>query len=85
MLLASDCVPKGEEEVTRIQGKLLRTMLGSAMQRGEIRSLEPELAASHFTGVMLNVPRLINEGQLRGRAFDYVEEVANAVWRVLAP
>jgi hypothetical protein len=45
--------------------------------------MPPELALSHFTGLMLNVPRLINEGTLEGPASRYVDDVADAVWRAL--
>jgi len=37
-----------------------------------------------FTGCVLNIPRLINEGALQGPALAYAEEIAEAVNRVFA-
>ena len=35
-----------------------------------------------FIGVMLNVPRLINEGALKGPVSSYTDEVFGAIWRI---
>lgn len=72
-------------EVMHSQGELFKRMIDAALQRGEVRPMSPDLALSHFTGLMLNVPRLINEGTLAGPAEQYANEVARAVWCVLAP
>lgn len=70
--------------ITRVQGTLFLSLLLRALKRKEIRAMPAKLAYSHFSGIMLNVPRLIREGILRGRAVHYVDDVAQAVWRVLA-
>jgi len=67
------------------QGRIFMEMIKSAVATEEIKPIAPELALSHFTGVMLNVPRLINEGLLEGPASRYFEAVADAVWNILDP
>ena len=76
---------EGLETVATRQGRLFEAILQMAQANGRVRHLAPELAFSHFTGVMLNVPRLINEGKLTGPAMQYADEVAEAVWRMLQP
>ncbi len=71
--------------ITTRQGDLLLHLLQQARADGDVRDIDPMLALSHFTGVMLNVPRLINEGRLPGPASQYVDEVAAATWRMLRP
>jgi AcrR family transcriptional regulator len=65
------------------QGELFLEMIERALDAGEIRPISPEVALSHFVGILLNVPRLISEGTLPGPASDYVDEVAMAAWLVL--
>ena len=60
-------------------------MYQRAIETGQVRDLPLEVALSHFGGVMLNVPRLINDGALSGPALSYLEETANAVWRIFTP
>ncbi len=72
-----------ERPIANRQGEIFMELVGGAQERGEIRPMSPALALSHFTGVMLNVPRLINEGRLPAPASQYVDEVASAVWRML--
>lgn len=67
------------------QGELFLEMIERARDAGEIGAISPEVALSHFVGMVLNVPRLISEGTLPGPASDYVDEVATAAWRVLRP
>ncbi len=73
----------GSTKIVAAQGTLFRRMVARARAAGEIRDLPPELALSHFTGLMLNVPRLIRQGTLRGPAMRYLDEVADAAWQVL--
>ena len=73
------------QEILLAQGKLFKVLVSLALAKGEIRDISPELALCHFTGLMLNVPRLIREGQLTGPAVRYVDDVSSAVWRVLQP
>jgi AcrR family transcriptional regulator len=69
-------------EVFHKQGKIFIRMVQAAQRTGEARKIKAPLALSHFTGVTLNVTRLINEGTLRGPAIQYVEEVSGAVHRM---
>ena len=85
VLLTEHKVPEGECEITHVQGKLFKAMVHDSMATGELRQLDPDVALSHLTGLMLNIPRLIRAGDLQGPASNYTKEIANAVWRVLAP
>ena len=70
-------------DVTRSQGKTFMTLLRRAMKNKEIAVMPVKLAYSHFSGILLNVPRLIREGVLPGPASQYVEQVVAAAWCVL--
>lgn len=70
-------------EVSRVQGKLFMSLLRRALRNGEIAPMLPKVAYSHFSGIMLNVPRLIHEGTLRGPARAYIDDAAGAVLRAL--
>jgi AcrR family transcriptional regulator len=70
-------------EVYTEQSRLFLVLVERAQREQELRDIDPTLAMSHFIGIMLNVPRLINEGVLTGPASQYVDEAAVAVWRVL--
>ena len=74
-----------DENVTTAQGQKFKAMYEKAIHAGSVRSLPLEVALCHFSGLMLNVPRLINDGALVGPATQYIEETANAVWRVFEP
>ena len=71
--------------ITQEQGKIFLSLIRRAIRNKEMAVIEPKLAYSHFSGMMLNVPRLIREGTLRGPAKRYVNTVADAAWRVLQP
>jgi AcrR family transcriptional regulator len=73
------------KEITQAQGRLFKALVRQAQVKGEIRDISPELALCHFSGIMLNVPRLIREGQLVGPSMQFVEEITQASWRVLQP
>ncbi len=83
VLLTPHDLPESKREIMRAQGTIFINVVRQAQVAGEMKSIPPELALSHFTGLMLNVPRLINEGVLKGPARGYVDEVTNAVYRVL--
>jgi AcrR family transcriptional regulator len=85
VLLTPPMIPAAELEITTHQGRLFMETIKQTQKEGRVRSISPELALSLFTGLMLNVPRLINEGTLPGPASQYADEVADAVWRVLQP
>ena len=67
----------------RAQSGLFTELVRKGQASSELRPLVPELAAAHFTALMLNVPRLIRAGTLAGPAAKYVEEIAGAAWCVL--
>jgi|GEM_PF-4515350 len=67
------------------QSELMIEMIQRAADAGEIREIKAEMALSHLTGIMLNVPRLIYEGTLEGTVLDYIDEVAETAWRILRP
>ena len=54
-------------------------LIADASQAGEFPDTDPVLAMSHFSGLMLNIPRLINEGTLAPPALQYVDAVYAAV------
>lgn len=70
--------------ITKRQGQLFMQLFGEARETKQFRDISPQLALTHFTGLMLNVPRLINEGLLEKPAVSYVQEVTESVWQVLA-
>ena len=72
-------------DIVSVQGRIFLSLVRRARKAGEIRAISPQLAFSHFSGILLNIPRLIREGTLRGPAVQYVDEVAEAAWRVLRP
>jgi AcrR family transcriptional regulator len=72
-----------ETEITTRQGHLFMEMFEIAKSQGDARPIPAEIALSHFTGLMLNIPRLINEGVLSGPALRHVDEVTQAIACVL--
>lgn len=71
-------------EIYTKQGTLFRSFLIRAQDNNQVRQMDPDLAVALFTGCVLNIPRLINEGALQGPASDYADEIADAVIRMLA-
>lgn len=71
-------------EVYTKQGRLFRAFLVRSMESEAIRTLDPDLGIALFTGLVLNIPRLINEGVVPAPAVDYAESIADAVIRVFA-
>jgi AcrR family transcriptional regulator len=84
VLLTEHDLPEPQRKTTSVQGQIFMDLVEKAQHAGEIRPILPELALSHFTGIMLNVPRLINEGILEGPALKYVDDVADAAWDALS-
>jgi AcrR family transcriptional regulator len=84
VLLMPSRVAANLGEVYTEQSRLFIRLIERAEQEGTVRAIDPALAMSHFSGLMLSVPRLINEGVLAGPAGNYVDEVVDAIWRVLA-
>jgi AcrR family transcriptional regulator len=85
VLLTPHDFSEAEREVPTRQGEIFVEMVKQAQAEGQIRPVAAELALSHFSGVMLSVSRLINEGVLDGPASKYTDDVADAIWRMLEP
>ena len=82
VLLATRSLAASLGEVYTRQGRLFTELFTRLRSRGEVRDLEPDVALAMFSGLLLAIPKQINEGQLKGPARPYVEEVTDAVWRV---
>ncbi len=85
VLLTPHDLPEPQREVGRLNSNTFIEMVKDAQQGGTLKPMRPELVLSHFSGVLLNVPRLINEGTLEGPALRYTDEVVEAVWDMLRP
>ena len=72
-----------ERPIANRQGEIFMELVRRAQAAGQLKRLAPELALSHFTGVMLNVPRQINAGALPAPASQYAPAVVEAVWSML--
>lgn len=72
-----------ERELFHRQGKVFMRMFRTAQRTGEAKPMRAPLALSHFSGVMLNVLRLINEGTLGGPAIQYLDDVTMAIRQML--
>ena len=71
-----------ESDITRRQGRMFTEFLAEASGAGELAQMDAVLAMSHFSGLTLNIPRLINEGTLQQPALQYVDAVTLAVYAV---
>ena len=76
--------PSELEHVITSQSKLLSQVIAELANFPDAAMRSLEMGVCHFTGVMLNVPRLINEGVLAGPATRYTDEVVGAIWRMFA-
>jgi hypothetical protein len=82
VLLTDHVFADDPEGITRRQGRMLTGLLAEAIDAGQMSPIDPVVAMSHFTGVMLNVPRLINEGTLPAPASAQTAAVGAAVCRI---
>ncbi|MBO6740436.1 MAG: TetR/AcrR family transcriptional regulator [Phycisphaerales bacterium] len=71
-------------EIYTKQGRMFRAFLVRSMEEKQIREMDPELGVALFTGLVLNIPRLINDGSIQGPAVNYAGEISDAVMRVFA-
>lgn len=71
-------------DVYKKQGEIFRSFLADAQKRGEAKKMDLGLGYALFTGCVLNIPRLINEGVLDGPAQAYGDEIAEVVIGLLA-
>ena len=79
VLLTPNDFPPALQEIATRQGRMFMKLMEKASAAGEMPNLPTQLAWSHFTGIMLNVPRSINERILKGPAAQYVDGVMQAV------
>ena len=82
ILLTAHDLPDDPKGISTRQGRLLLQMLELVPRKGPLESMAPQLVLCLFTGVLLNVPRLINEGTLKAPAAQYAQQVATAIWRI---
>jgi AcrR family transcriptional regulator len=78
LLTAHDFSPALKEISTR-QGRLLMKLMEGVVAEGKTSSHSTPVAWTYFTGIMLNIPRSINESILPGPAAHYVDDVMVAV------
>ncbi|MDQ7013928.1 MAG: TetR/AcrR family transcriptional regulator [Planctomycetota bacterium] len=83
VLLAPKSLADSLGEVYTRQGRLFTELFARLSAKGEVREMDPKLALALFAGIVLTVPRLVNEGGLEPLASGYTEEITDAVWRVL--
>ena len=83
VLLAPKSLADSLGEVYTRQGRLFTELFTRLSAKGEVRQMDPKLAMALFAGIVLTVPRLVNEGGLEPLASGYTEEITDAVWRVL--
>ena len=82
ILLTTHDLPDDPEGISTRQGRLLLQMIETVPLTGALATMPPEMALCLFTGVLLNVPRMINAGVLKAPASQYTEQVAVAIWRI---
>ncbi|MEX0876918.1 MAG: TetR/AcrR family transcriptional regulator [Phycisphaerales bacterium] len=70
-------------DVYTSQSRVFRAFIIRAQQSGEIRALDPDLVIAIVSGVIVNIPRLINEGSLPGPAEGYARVIAETIIRIL--
>jgi len=68
-----------------IQGELFNELFANAQGQSEVIDMEPDLALTVFSGLVLGVPLKINDGSLSGSAEQYTDAIAEAVLRVFTP
>ena len=83
VLLAPRSLSESLGEVYERQGRLFVELFRRLAARGEVREMDPKLALAVFGGIVLAVPRLVNEGGLEPPASGYTEEITDAVWRAI--
>jgi len=85
VLLTPNLPPDRAGSLTTGQSELFLRLIEQAIANREIRPIEPKLALSHFTGILLNIIRMIDKKRLEGPATKYIEEISETVWRILEP
>ncbi len=71
-------------EIYTKQGLLFRSFIIRAQKNNQVREMDPDLAVAIFTGCVLNIPRLINEGELKGPALQYADQITETMLKTFA-
>ena len=79
VLLTSHNFSPAFEEIATRQGRLLIKLMERVTTTGEGPARSARVAWTYFTGIMLNIPRSINESILTGPAVQYVDDVMMAI------
>lgn len=84
VVLLRDDRPKPKlDAVDGRQSSMFEDLVREGQASGELREIDPHVASALFSGVMLNVPRLIIAKVLPGTASSYTPIVTDAVLRIL--
>lgn len=83
VLLTTRSVAETCGDLYTAQGRLFMELIRQGQESGELSDTAPELGLALFSGMLLSVPRLINEGTLQTPAAQYVDDVAEAAWVAL--
>lgn len=78
VLLMPHRIQQSLGEITELQGNLFRSFYTKSVASGQAHDLPANHAYALFTGLVLNIPRLIDDGTLTGPAADYTDLVADA-------
>jgi len=82
VLLMPHHIQKSLGEVTELQGSIFRQFYTDAIESGQARDMPIDIAHALFTGLVLNIPRLIDDGTLAGPAGNYTDTIADAACRL---
>lgn len=85
VLMAPKSLAASLGEVYTHQGRLFTRLYANLRDAAQVRDIDPALALALFSGVLLAIPKLINEGQLPAPAERYTAEVTQAAWRLFSP
>lgn len=83
VFLTEHATPAADPRLVGRQSTIFLDLIRQGRAVGEIRAIDPELAAALFIGLLLGVPRRIRAAGLRGPASRYIDEVAHATWLML--
>jgi AcrR family transcriptional regulator len=84
VFLTNHDLPPEHAHLAGLQRGLLRRLIAQGRDEGVLRDMPEDLAATLFIALLLGVPARVRKGGLPNPASGYVDEVARAVWRVLA-
>lgn len=77
-------VPRSLAHIAGRQSAILAELFVQGQVEGCFRNMDVDLAVTLFIGLLLSVPMRIRGGKLKKPAAQYIDETADAMWRVLA-